>query len=880
MVRQSLVRVGSALVVAAMTVALAGAQAPSGRLVVSVVDQMGAVIPNAAVTVRAQDSAEKALPRTPATTDAAGVAAVAGLAEGRYTIEAAFPGFQTAILQDVRVRSGVTRRRITLQIAKHDEAVTVSRDGRSSALDPVGSAFSSVLTREQIESLPDDPDEMEQVLKAMAPPGAVIRVDGFTGGRLPPKSQIRSIRLPRMDMFAAQNHGGMNGMLFIDIMTMPGNGPLRGNADFNFMDDALNARNAFTPVKGAEQLRQYGYSLSGTLKENRTSFSINGGGGSRYASPNLLAVLPDGTTTAATLRQPRDTLNVAARVDQTLTKDHALRASFDRTTSDARDLGVGGYNLFDRAYDSSSATNTFRVSENGPLGRRLFTESRAQVRWSRTTRLSAIEAPAVTVIDAFTSGGAQQRGGQDSLDYEFATDLDYVHGAHSWRTGVLVEGGRYRSDDITNYLGTYTFANLADYNAGLPSSYSRRIGDPGITYSAVQAGFYVQDDYRVARSLLISSGLRYGVQSHVSDRWNLSPRMTVAWSPLRNGKLTLRANYGYFYDWIADDLYKETLLVDGSRLRELNLIDPSYPDPGAGGTTLPTNRYLWSDDLALPTAHRFNVGVDRVLASDARLSVTYARGWGRNLLRGRNLNAPAGGLRPDAGFANVIALMADAASRSQVVNVGFNFVRLERKRLFFVINYTWSKNDTNTTGGFTVPASGDNLASEWGPSPSDVRHRVGSSFSLSPFRNFNIGLNVRGQSGMPYNVTTGRDENGDGIFNDRPAGVSRNSVRGAAQWDVGGRLSYAWGFGTRSQRGGGAGGMRVVIDGGGGGLAPAFGGGADDKRYRLEVYLAGQNLLNRTNDTAYSFVMTSPFFGQPVAAAQPRKLQVGLRFGF
>jgi hypothetical protein len=64
-----------------------------------------------------------------------------------------------------------------------------------------------------------------------------------------------------------------------------------------------------------------------------------------------------------------------------------------------------------------------------------------------------------------------------------------------------------------------------------------------------------------------------------------------------------------------------------------------------------------------------------------------------------------------------------------------------------------------------------------------------------------------------------------------------------------------------------------------GGLAPGFAGGAADKRFRFEVYLAGQNLLNRVNYTAYSFVMTSPFYRQPVAAAQPRKLQVGIRFG-
>jgi hypothetical protein len=118
------------------------------------------------------------------------------------------------------------------------------------------------------------------------------------------------------------------------------------------------------------------------------------------------------------------------------------------------------------------------------------------------------------------------------------------------------------------------------------------------------------------------------------------------------------------------------------------------------------------------------------------------------------------------------------------------------------------------------------------------------------------------------------------VFNDRPLGTTRNSARGAAQVDLGGRLSYAWGFGTPRQAGGPGGTTVMISTGGGGGLSQGFGGGAEDKRYRLEVYISGQNLLNRVNFTAYSFVMTSPFFGQPVAAAQPRKLQVGVRFGF
>jgi hypothetical protein len=363
------------------------------------------------------------------------------------------------------VRGGDVSGASRCRIKKVDELFSPSGAiGRAPASS--GAAFSTVLTREQIDALPDDPDELEAALKAMAPPGSTIRVDGFTGGRLPSKSQIRSIRLPRMDMFAAQNHGGFMGAMFIDILTQPGLGPLRGSVDINFLDEALNARNAFTPTRRPEQLRRAGFNLSGTIRPNKTSFSINANGGTQYTSPNLLAVTPDGSTLTDSVRQPRDSFTVNARLDHAINKDHAIRASVDVDTATSRNLGVGGYNLFDLAYENDTTTSTFRLSENGPLGRRFFTESRFQVRRSDSTDQSAIEAPTIRVIDAFTSGGAQQRGGAASTTFELASDLDYVRGAHSWRTGLLVEGGRHSSDDLTNYLGTYTFASLADFNAG------------------------------------------------------------------------------------------------------------------------------------------------------------------------------------------------------------------------------------------------------------------------------------------------------------------------------------------------------------------------------------------------------------------------------
>jgi hypothetical protein len=869
---------------------MAGAQsAPDrARLLVTVLDQTGAVLPGAVVVVAGQDRALVAVHQD-LRASAMGIAVAEDLAPGRYTIRAEFPGFQATLVRDVRVRAGDNRRSVTLEIKKLDQDVTVTRDKQSTAMDPRGAAFSTILTREQIESLPDDPDEMEAVLKGMAPPGATIRVDGFTGGRLPPKSQIRSIRLPRLDMFAAQNHGGMGGAMYIDIMTNPGAGPLRGSVDFSYFDDALEARNALTSKKPEEQLKQGNFSLSGTIKPNKTSFSMAFGGTSQQMATNVLATLPD-STIAAGYQQPLERWNLNARIDHVYRKDHAIRLSVDRTTSDQQNLGVGDFNLLERGYSSRAATNMIRLSENGPLGRRFFSESRLQVRWSDTSFASNTEAAALLVNGAFSSGGAQMRGGRRDVTFEAASDLDYVRGNHSWRTGVLLEGGRYSSDDTSNYLGTYMFGPLLDpnnprtaleaYTAGIPARYTRRVGDPHIQYAQVQAGLYLQDDWRVARSLLLSFGVRYGVETHVSDAWNLSPRLSVAWSPRRNGSITFRGSYGYFYDWISTDVYKQTLLVDGNHLREVSIENPTYPDPGPL-TALPTNRYLWSDGVTLPNAHRVSVAVDRVLTPNSRLTVGYTAGFGAGLLRSRDINLAVAGVRPDPAFTDEYQLVTDGASSSHALNVVWNLTKLNWHRFLFFANYSLSTSRGNTGGAFSTPTVADNLDADWGPTGGDARHRLGAMINAQPFANMSVGFNVSYRSALPYNVTTGQDNNLDGVFNDRPAGYSRNSERGSASFDLGGRMSYGWNFGPARAAGGGGGTQVVMVSGGGGGAMPAgFSGGPSDRRFRLELYVSGQNLLNRTNYTAYGGVDGSPFFRQPISASSARRLQTGVRFSF
>ena len=117
------------LTLSANSVVSAQTPADPARLVVTVTDQTGGVIPNATVTVMAQDSANAGVPIAPATTAQSGIATIESLKPGRYTIQAEFPGFEKAIVRDVRVgASGNVRRTVVLPIKKVAEDVTVGRD--------------------------------------------------------------------------------------------------------------------------------------------------------------------------------------------------------------------------------------------------------------------------------------------------------------------------------------------------------------------------------------------------------------------------------------------------------------------------------------------------------------------------------------------------------------------------------------------------------------------------------------------------------------------------------------------------------------------------------------------------------------------------------
>ncbi len=850
--------------------------AVDGAIRIVVVDPSGAVIVGAHVTVTPVTATLATPTAQSRNTGPDGEARVTSLVPGRYTIRVESPGFETATIRDVRVRSGDNKREVKLAIARLAETVDVGRDPRERGADPRSDAFATVLGPDAINELPDDPDEMERILNDMAGPGAVMRVNGFRGGKLPPKDQIAQIRFHR-NMFAADTHEP--GFMSIDIITKPGLENWRGATNIGVRDSALDARNPFAPEKGDEHFRRLAFSLSGPLWKKRTSLALSAETVDAFDSKTIVAALPTGYF-ADSVRKPNATLNWSARLEHALSPNQILRFEGQHNHNQLDNQGVGDYDLFDRAYRQAGDEALVRGSMAGSIRKSLYNELRFQWRSLSTVYTPASLAPAVLVLNAFNSGGSQIGGQQDSNEILLADDLDIASGKHAMRAGFQIDGGRYDTSVARNTGGTFTFSGLDAFNAAQPTTFTRNVGDPQVAVSQWQGAIYFQDDYRLRRELTVSGGIRVEAQQHIGGV-HPGPRGGIAWSPFKNGKTTIRAGAGVFFDWLDAGTYEQAVQLDGTHQRISTITSPGFPVPSSGENSmiLPAGRVELSPGLLQPGLREANAAIERQLPGNLRVSAMFVARRGVNLLRGVDMNAPlADGLRPYPLAGTITSVESIASSSFDAMFVNVNYSRPER-RIFIGANYALARSINDTDGVFNLPADSHDLAAERGPALTDARHRFTSLANFPLFKKLTLGTAIRLQSALPYNITTGFDENHDTVSNDRPAGVTRNTGRGGTIVDVGSRLTWTVGFGGAPPTG--PGGPQVaIVRGGEADPLRSMPSGSSDTRYRLELYLQGYNLTNHTNATNFSGVQTSPFFGQATAASAARRLELGARLVF
>src|SRR5262249_2712807 len=152
---------------------------------------------------------------------------------------------------------------------------------------------------------------------------------------------------------------------------------------------------------------------------------------------------------------------------------------------------------------------------------------------------------------------------------------------------------------------------------------------------------------------------------------------------------------------------------------------------------------------------------------------------------------------PKVGNITDIESSAYSSAQRLMINVGpAKFVN----GFFWSANYLLMKNTNEADSPLSLPVNNANLRAERGPAATDLRQLFSAFASRRLKRGFVISAITNVTSALPYNITTGFDNNGDSVINDRPIGVGRNSARGAGRWEIGSRLGWSKSFGPEQKQ--------------------------------------------------------------------------------
>ncbi len=536
-----------------VTAVFASAQGPTGTLRGQVTDPSGAVVTNARVS--AVGPAGQTLS---ANTSQSGAYEIGGLAPGKYTITAKAKGFAPFSQSEVVVTAGqVEQLNIPLDIQVQEEKVDVQDDSSQVQVSPSNNASAIVLRGADLDALPDDPDELEQDLQALAGPsagpnGGQIYIDGFTGGQLPSKSSIREIRINQNPFSAEFDKLGYGR---IEIFTKPGTDKYHGQLTVQGNSSGLNSRNPFVSQEAPYYSTIYNANIGGPINKKASFFfdfqrrNIN-----EVAIVNAI-VLDAGLSPTAfnqSVPNPRTRTNIGSRFDYQVSKNNTLtgRYQFFRDTQD--NAGIGQFALASTGYNSNSSEHTVQISDSQVLGTKAVNETRFQYVRDNSRQMPLSTDPTINVIGAFTGGGSGSGVQSDHTDhYELQNYTSVALGTH-----FLKFGGRLRATHDISLSGQFS-VNAASSG-----------GVPRVSAMVVDAGLYVQDEWRLRPNITLSYGLRFETQNAIHDHADWAPRVAIAWGIDSNGKhsakTVLRAGYGAFYD-----RFPEGLVLNANRMNGL-----------------------------------------------------------------------------------------------------------------------------------------------------------------------------------------------------------------------------------------------------------------------------------------------------------------------
>jgi Carboxypeptidase regulatory-like domain/TonB dependent receptor-like, beta-barrel len=816
-----------------------------------VVDQAGSAVKAANVTLRDDKQNEVGVENT----DQEGRFAFNNVSAGGYDIEVKATGFGS-YRGEVKVETTKTDQlKIVLNVESLKGEVEVKGERNGLSTESSANANAIVLREKIIKRLPRDEEQLRRVLERIAGSFAgmlQISVNGISGSSLPPTATIKEIRI-NSDPFSAAYHEP--GSARVEIETKSGDMKTRGSVFLGYRNSALDARNAFSLVKPPLEYRDVGGYVSSQLFGPRSFiFGLIERRQHDEATP-ITAFLPDGRLNFNVPTPSKKTL-INLRADFLPSDRQTISLFFNHDKGWQRGPEITSLDLPERSSDKRLAEEVLQASWRVIISPRLINEAQLRVARERMTSTTDNLTAAIEVAGAFNGGGPQccpERHAGERLS--FADNLTFSLGRHLFKTGVSVAGAHISELSQRDFGGTYYYASLSLFRLGRPQLFTINVGEPRLGFGLWNFAAYFQDELRLKPGFSLSPGLRYETQTDLVDHNNFAPRLGFAWMPFKSQNTVIRGGAGIFYQQLEEGQLSQALRHDGIRQRQVIVNRPRLPDPFGGRpiTSFPISVNRLATDLRTPYQFYSAIGLERRLPSDVILTATYNYIRGVRLFRSRDINAPMSGsfLRPRPELLRVTQLESSSISTYHGLTIGISGSVGERVSLFG--NYTLSRAIDDADGPGAFPVDSYNLVAERGFSARDERHQLFiGAFLVLPFR-LEASPFVYFNTGRPYNITTGFDDNGDSVMNDRPLGVLRNSRRGPNFASVDLRLSRSFGFGRR---------------------------GTDQLPFTIEVAGETTNLFNRVNFADFNGVQTSPFFGQANAANNPRQITLQMIFYF
>ena len=825
---------------------LTGLAQTSGSLRGIVEDDTGTAIAAAQVIIKS-----KAAEVSRTTGNEMGEFIFSGLTPGDYVLRAEATNFKPAEMK-VNLGTGTPPlQHIRLKIASVSQEITVT------ASDPVsmdGNVNSVEVDHDLLKSLPvrdDNPLAAAQVFldpAASGTEGTKIVVDGVEASDLDvPSSSVKSVAVNK-NPYSAEF--GRPGKGRIEVVTRPGSlTRIHHHFVLTYRNASLDARNAFANAKPQMSRSFWEGDMNGPLPGHKGSFYL--GGEYRHDDQNsvIRAFLPAGLFTQ-NVPSPERNGKFLGRVDYQLNPSNilSLRYNFDRDSFG--DRGIGPFDLPERGYKNTAERNEIRLGETALVSVNFSNELRFAYKKRSNTIKPLSDLTANIVLGAFNSGGAQRSLDQNEGIFEWQDVATWVHGMHTLHFGGTVKRHEVDTVDGSNFGGTFTFSDLATFAANRPFLFTVNQGNPSVQFGQNEYSYFVQDEIRLRQNLTLMAGLRHELQSGLRDYNNLAPRFGISYAPGHGGPV-IRAGGGIFYDRRPWTMREQALLYDDQHVRRLVIQNPVLPLPSDALNSVPPSRTSISPLLVAPYQVQASVGMDQKIGNKNFLSVEYSATRGLRLFRARDTNAPlpGTGVRPNPAFVNLDQFESSGSSSSNSLAVTYRTAIANKLEL--LTQYTFSRSFDNTSGMFFQPADNFNPGAEWGRSDFDRRHRLNLAAIFQLPRGFKFGTITTISSGIPFNITTGHDANQDGVANDRPAGVGRNTGVGPMYSDVDIRFSKKFVLVQREH----------------------------GSKY-LEVRADAFNAFNRVNATNYIGVLGSPLFGRANSALPARQIQISMKFSF